>query len=160
MTGPLSPSHWAFLSFRLQAFLQYPPSLPSVSFQRDCHPKASEMSVSRKLPSAAILLAFAARVLPFTDVSSVFVVQERIWGEGEVVLGVGGIECACLWAGRGTGASCAVAVGEEVNWATAEPRCCLGYWQVGTWGLLQDRNTLPEAWLPPLPACLGGKEGC
>lgn len=31
------------------------------------------------------------------------------------MLGVGGIECACLWAGRGTGASCSVAVGEEVN---------------------------------------------
>ena len=28
---------------------------------------------------------------------------------------VGGGDHACLWAGRGTGAPCAVAVGEEVN---------------------------------------------
>lgn len=38
-------------------------------------------------------------------------------------------------------------------------RRCLGYWQVGTRGLLQDRNTMPEALLPPPPACLQGREG-
>lgn len=65
--------------------------------------------------------------------------------------------CVCLWTCRRTGAFCESAVGDEVNWATAEPRLCLGYWQVGTWGLLQESNTLPEAWLPPPPACLRGK---
>lgn len=51
--------------------------------------KTSKTSVSRKLPSAAILLAVAARVLPFTDVRAAFV-----WfGSG---IGGGGGE----WVGR------------------------------------------------------------
>lgn len=86
---------------------------------------------------------------------SVCVVGEQDW---TMTSGVG-VDCTCLRAGRGTGAPCAVALGKEVNRVTAEPRCCLGYWQVGTWGLLQDRNRLPEGWLPPPPASLGGREG-
>lgn len=121
--------------------------------------RTTKTSVSWKLPSAAILLTVACQG------AALYGCECGVCGLGAGLRGggvcVGGFDRALLWTGRGDRSPpCAVAAGEEVNWAPAEPRRCLGYWQVGTWGLLQDRNTLPEAWLPPQPACLRGREGC
>lgn len=134
-----------------------------MSFQRDRHPKhlrCQRTENGRQLPYCLLLLPGSCPLRMW-----MWCVWFGRWRGGRAVVvvvvmaGRGRGGGACLWTGRGTGAPCAVAVGEEVNWARAEPRRCLGYWQVGTWGLLQDRNTLPEAWLPPPPACLRGKEG-
>lgn len=143
--------HWATELSLLQAVDFSPISASTVlplSFHRDRHPqhlRCQQMANCRQLPYCFLLLPGCCPLQQYVRL------QEMEWVERPG-------DCAHFCAGRGTGAPCVIAASKEVNGVTAEPGRCLGYWQVGTRGLLQDRNTLPEGWLPPPPASLRGRE--